>query len=650
MENQRQLYAWIRQGKSFSGHEANCCFLNMGNGRFADVAHLSGFDWKDDGRAVALVDWDRDGDLDVWTSNRSGPRLRFLEHTGSAGNWLQVYLIGSDVNRDAIGARAVLEYEGLPQTRSVSAGSGYLAQSSRWLHFGLGESDAVPPLRVRWPDGTVEVHRHLQANRRYLLRQGEAPELDHRSTIELAELSETSVVPPDRPYLKLIEPLPLPPLPVEDREGRPLLPENDQYRVLNLWSATCAPCLEELQQWSDERLDAPLEIWGVHVDVADDEPASRRTAEAAWKRVGAPGALAFSSTTLLDILQATSDVLLAKERSLALPTTFLITPRGELMALYRGPVTLEQVRRDLREPGRHDDGRWLSRPNLDPLFLASRLIERTDVEVALRYLDRCRREINPSPRLAAVQAQLGARFLELNRRDEAERAFRDAVAVDPGQVDAWNDLGGLLKLRNDLPGAIHCFEQARTLDPDNAVVRANLGATLLAQGQLQPGLAELTAAVNLDPDHVVAHQVLAETYRRLQGPEQALAHYEAAARAAPDQASIWVNWGTALLSSRSVPAAIEVLESAVKLDPDHPAVHKNLGLAYALVNEPEKACAALRVSAERRPDDASVHYNLGILLYQQGDIDAGLKSLETAVRLQPANAGYQRALREMQKR
>ena len=73
----------MKGGRSFSANERNCCFLNMGAapaaaGRFANISAVSGLDYPDDGRAVALVDWDQDGDLDMWISNRNAPRLRLM--------------------------------------------------------------------------------------------------------------------------------------------------------------------------------------------------------------------------------------------------------------------------------------------------------------------------------------------------------------------------------------------------------------------------------------------------------------------------------------------------------------------------------------------------------------------------------------------
>jgi hypothetical protein len=40
------------------------------------------------------------------------------------------------------------------------------------VHFGLGRQTRVPPVKVRWPDGTVERFDELTPNRIHVIRQG----------------------------------------------------------------------------------------------------------------------------------------------------------------------------------------------------------------------------------------------------------------------------------------------------------------------------------------------------------------------------------------------------------------------------------------------------------------------------------------------
>ena len=48
------LLRFIRRGRSFSGHEENCAFLNTGGVRFADVSAVTGLNLDDDGRAIGV--------------------------------------------------------------------------------------------------------------------------------------------------------------------------------------------------------------------------------------------------------------------------------------------------------------------------------------------------------------------------------------------------------------------------------------------------------------------------------------------------------------------------------------------------------------------------------------------------------------------
>ena len=78
----------IDSGVSLSGHERNCAFLNVPSGaqsrRFVTASAALGLDFDDDARSPALVDWDRDGDLDLWMANRTAPMLRFVRNNGRA--------------------------------------------------------------------------------------------------------------------------------------------------------------------------------------------------------------------------------------------------------------------------------------------------------------------------------------------------------------------------------------------------------------------------------------------------------------------------------------------------------------------------------------------------------------------------------------
>jgi Zn-dependent membrane protease YugP len=84
-----------------------------------------------------------------------------------------VRLQGDDCNRDGIGARVILESEGLVQIREVQGGKGHFnSQPSIPVEFGLGQRTSIDSLRVRWPCGTEETYTGAQINQFVLAQEG----------------------------------------------------------------------------------------------------------------------------------------------------------------------------------------------------------------------------------------------------------------------------------------------------------------------------------------------------------------------------------------------------------------------------------------------------------------------------------------------
>ena len=142
-----------RSGSSWSGSERNRTFLNTGGGQFSDASYISGFGFDDDGRALAITDWDGDGDLDLWAHNRTAPRLRLLRNSSPKANRSVAFRLkgGEKSNRDAIGARLKLTLSnGSELLQTLRAGSAFLSQSSKWVHFGI-DPGAAPSSRWTRP-------------------------------------------------------------------------------------------------------------------------------------------------------------------------------------------------------------------------------------------------------------------------------------------------------------------------------------------------------------------------------------------------------------------------------------------------------------------------------------------------------------------
>ena len=145
-------------------------FLNNGQGQFHDVAAAAGADFGQPkvGRGLAYGDFDRDGDLDLLMTTNNGPAHLYRNDQLAGNRSVRFALVGTQSNRDAIGANVRIEYQGASQSRMVKSGSSYLSQSELPVTFGLGKHARVSRVVIQWPNGRVEDYKSLAAGQTYV--------------------------------------------------------------------------------------------------------------------------------------------------------------------------------------------------------------------------------------------------------------------------------------------------------------------------------------------------------------------------------------------------------------------------------------------------------------------------------------------------
>jgi hypothetical protein len=132
-------------------------YLNLGNGKFADITARAGsaFATPRPARGLAVGDVDGDGRPEIVILNMNAtPSLLKNERPG--GHFLNVALTGTKSNRSAIGARVTVVAAGRRMIDEVMSGSSFYSQNSFTLHFGLGAATRVGEIEVRWPSGAVQ--------------------------------------------------------------------------------------------------------------------------------------------------------------------------------------------------------------------------------------------------------------------------------------------------------------------------------------------------------------------------------------------------------------------------------------------------------------------------------------------------------------
>ncbi len=484
------------------------CFLNTGDERFSDISSLAGIDFADDTRAIALSDWDQDGNVDFWTSNRNSPRLRMIHNTGNPSHhFLAIQLVGTRCNRDAIGASVEVQtdvHDAKPLVRYVHAGSGYLSQSSKWLCFGLGTAQRPQKVVIRWPDGETQLLSSLGVDRHYRVVQGEdTPRVWKRDSKTLVIRPEPTDVANDGP-LRLIPhaPLPMPSIPYVNTDGatRDLLSSTGRATLVVLWATWCQPCLRELSQLQDaesllDKLGLDVIILNVDdLDAAFDQRYDKAREVLEKLKIQLTAGLA--TETSLGRLDVVQQCLVSRHEALAIPASFLIDRSQRLAAIYRGPIDSEQLVRDAKRIGatrtlnqRRNEplpmsGRWFVNPlPVDILAIPRQLVRRSEPEAALDYLRRwlpadsasksVEGHATPSS-IAQLYADVGIDVAKQGRFSIAIDALETAIGLDPRQIRSRAALASIYSQQRETASALAEYESILRLAPDDLVAMNNV--------------------------------------------------------------------------------------------------------------------------------------------------------------------------------
>lgn len=638
----KALNTMLKAGRSLSGHERNCAFLNTGGDKkFADISAATGLDFDDDGRVIALTDWDQDGDLDFWIANRTGPQARFIRNNTSAtSHWLQFKLRATSGNRDAIGARIELHLAGKdsPVAQTLRSGSGYLSQASKWLHFGFGDtSPEIESIKVRWPDGTSETLPPVASKQRYEITQGDGKAIPAKMRdLQIAFTDEPT--PPPAPSsetrIVLITPPPIPSIKFQDPDGteQPMIDGTGKAKLVTLWASWCIPCLTELKEWeshSDVFNRHSVDVLALNVENLSE----KETVDKTYSKLGVSFPMRYGTEAVASQFDVLQRAVLSRQRPLPLPSSFLIDASGHLRVIYKGPVSAEQIIADAKLIGEPLDkilasavpysGKWLGQPaGASPNSIAVRFVEGGYIKEAEEFLRQLTNENYDHPTLSRVDAfvLLGAIQLDQNRLEESAAAFESALKIAPDHRQSQIELAGVLSKLKRPKEAIQHYEAALRSHHDDPGLHFRVGMLYVESGNFEKAIRAFENSIHLRPS--------------------VLAHF---------------NLGNALLQQSQLTKALEHFKSAIALDSNFVPASNNLAWIWSThsdkkIRNPVPALElAERICAQPAQRNSSHLDTLAVAYAANGNFEKAIEAAQESINL-AQKAGDLASAKEIQAR
>ncbi|MGA3066479.1 MAG: tetratricopeptide repeat protein [Tepidisphaeraceae bacterium] len=126
----------------------------------------------------------------------------------------------------------------------------------------------------------------------------------------------------------------------------------------------------------------------------------------------------------------------------------------------------------------------------------------------------------------------------------AAQAYQKVVAIVPGQVYAWSNLGLILRDVGQYDQSIVALRRAAALAPDSPPILANLAAALNSAGQSEAAIPIVQRALQIQPDHVESLLCLGGALHDLERLEEAIGFFEKAVSLQPENPE--GHWGLAM--------------------------------------------------------------------------------------------------------
>lgn len=541
----------ILTGSSFSGNERNCCFLNTGKQRFADVSAASNLHYLDDGRSIAVSDWDQDGDVDIWMTNRTSPRIRYLRNdTPTVNSFVAFQLEGlpsAKCPRDAYGARVEIKVKtksGVSSSRSQTlyGGDSFLSQSTKWLHFGIRPDEEIDSVNVRWPGSkTPEAFTGVKSGSRWQLVQSKSvakllPSPTKQTPLESSNLAGVPVVGTGR--LKISWPKSVGELAFQDMNGARVIRKEVSERpsLYVCWASWCQPCLVELKEIAETNL-GDVDVIALNIEHATlGEAPTNAEMEEILDRQKFKGIRGVADRTILGTLNQRHLDAIYLRSDLPLPVSFLVDDKGYLRVIYKGKLDVAQVAEDISQldaVGRNSmslaipfPGRW-SEEHLDgnPIAVARVYQEDgspKDAETFLKYyLELTNPEKEPNASLSEAEAQnvmrlRAASFYELGmiafrsgQPDNGLSYCQQSHSINPKSVPTLLAIISHFAANGESKKAEPYCEKVKLLASGHPRVEYQLGQIELIKKKYKAAVAHFQTAVDANPRMVTAANNLA---------------------------------------------------------------------------------------------------------------------------------------------
>jgi arylsulfatase A-like enzyme/Flp pilus assembly protein TadD len=199
---------------------------------------------------------------------------------------------------------------------------------------------------------------------------------------------------------------------------------------------------------------------------------------------------------------------------------------------------------------------------------------------------------DPANRL--FRATLGRTQRDLGNLDKAVSLYREAVALAPGEADAWYDLAATLQDAGEYDEARMALVEVLKREPNRPEAHNALGVSYASRGDFQHAVAEFRKALDIDPRNARAWNNLGNVMRDGGRADDAAQSFRRASDLAPRYPDPLNGLGVVLVQKGRPRDAVPLFDAALALAPRYYEAQLNRGIALQMSGDAAAASAQFR--------------------------------------------------------
>lgn len=227
----------------------------------------------------------------------------------------------------------------------------------------------------------------------------------------------------------------------------------------------------------------------------------------------------------------------------------------------------------------------------------------------------------------------GLELYNIGKHEEAIKAFKKVIEINPGNYMAWYNKGVALGNLGKYEEAIKAYEKAIEIKRDYANAWHNKGFALGRLNNHKKAIKAFKKSIKINPNDYESWINIGVEFDGLKKNKNSIRAFEKAIKINPENDKAWYNKGIELYKIEKYKEAVKIFDKAIEINPKNDMALNNKAVQFDKLGECKTAIKAYEEAIKINPKNTLAYNNIVELFINLGDIKTASKKNEETLKV-----------------